>query len=90
MNESDLVAFCYDAKFPSGKSLEETKWWILTDFFASLTVQEKPIPVVESADRGIKVLRANGGANHYNIIQIKGRTACLGQPKMMGDGSVKY
>ena len=90
MKESDLVAFCYDAKIPRGKSLEETNWWILSDFFASLDVQPKSIPVLESANRVKKVLREDGGPNHYNIIQIKGRTACFGQPKMGGDGSVQY
>ena len=107
------MAFCYDAEIPRGKSLEETVWWILTDFFAkSLVIEpkslesqleslesqwkslESQIPVVETSanERGNtdRSPREDGGANHYNIIQIKGRTACVGQPKMTVDGSVQY
>ena len=125
------MAFCYDAEIPSGKSLEETVWWILTDFFAkSLAIEPKSlmslesqesqeslefqwksletleslesqwkslesrIPVVETSanERGNtdRSPRKDGGANHYNIIQIKGRTACVGQPKVTSDGCVQY
>ena len=162
--ESALVAFCYNAEIPSGKSLEETVWWILTDFFAkslviepkslksqleylesqweslesqweslespeskwtsldsqleylesqvksleslrslksqlesqwkSLESPESRIPVVETSanERGNtdRSPREDGGANHYNLIQIKGRRACVGQPKVTSDGSVQY
>ena len=39
MKETALVAFCYDAEIPRGKSLHETVWWVLTDYFASINVQ---------------------------------------------------
>ena len=38
MKETTLVAFCYDAEIPRGKSLHETVWWVLTDYFASINV----------------------------------------------------
>ena len=129
MKETALVAFCYDAEIPRGKSLHETVWWVLTDYFASLNVlsaleslelqmyqlrvqqspkaqefqwnrqeeshrQEGRIPVVETpaGDRAAtdRSPREGGGVNHHNLVQIKGRVAFAGQPKMTADGSVKY
>ena len=127
MKETALVAFCYDAEIPRGKSLHETVWWVLTDYFASLNVlsaleslelqmyqlrvQQSPksqefqwdrqeshhetrIPLVETpagaraaTDRSP---REGGGVNHHNLVQIKGRVAFAGQPKVTADGSVKY
>ena len=43
--ENAIVASVYDAKIPPGKSLEETEWWALTDFFGRLAAL--PIPVLE-------------------------------------------
>ena len=90
--ENALIAFIYDAKIPTGKSLEEMDFWIQSDFFLHTLEMAAgmPIPVVETAKRGFKVRREDGGVNHYNVIQIKGRTACPGQPKMRDNGSIKY
>ena len=128
MKETALVAFCYDAEIPRGKSLHETVWWVLTDYFAGLNVlsaleslelqmyqlrvqqspkaqefqwerqesrQEGRIPVVKTpaGDRAAtdRSPREGGGVNHHNLVQIKGRVAFAGQPKMMtAYGSVKY
>ena len=38
----------------------------------------------------VRQFREDGGVNHYNVIQVKGRAAFRGQPKMSHDGSVKY
>ena len=90
--EDALIAFIYDAKIPTGKSLEEMEIWMRTDFFLHTLdwALGAKIPVVEPANRGSKVRREDGGVNHYNVIQIKGRTACPGQPRMTANGSVKY
>ena len=128
MKETALVAFCYDAEIPRGKSLHETVWWVLTDYFAGLNVlsaleslelqmyqlrvQQSPkaqefqwnrqeeshhetrVPVVETpaGDRAAtdRSPREGGGANHHILIQIKGRVAFDGQPRVTADGSVKY
>ena len=134
MKETALVAFCYDAEIPRGKSLHETVWWVLTDYFAGLNVvsaleslelqmhqlrvqqspkaqefqwnhhefqwnhheshQEGRIPVVETpaGDRAAtdRSPREGGGVNHHNLVQIKGRVAFAGQPKLTAGGSVKY
>ena len=50
MKENAIVASVYDAKIPPGKSLEETEWWALTDFFGRLAAL--PVPVLEPANRG--------------------------------------
>ena len=44
----------------------------------------------ESIHCRVKQIREEGGVNHYNVIQVKGRAACRGQPRMGDDGSVKY
>ena len=92
MKESALIAFIYNAEIPAEKSLEEMEFWILSDFFLhTLNCSAgAPIPVVEPINRGFKIKREDGGVNHYNVIQIKGRTACPGQPKMRENGSLKY
>ena len=92
MKENALIAYIYDAEIPAGKSLEDMEFWILSDFFLHTLNcgTGAPIPVVEPTNRGFKVMREDGGVNHYNVIQIKGRTACPGQPKMRENGTVKY
>ena len=92
MKENALIAYMYDAEIPAGKSLEDMEFWILSDFFLhTLNCGAGAlIPVVEPTNRGFKVMREDGGVNHYNVIQIKGRTACPGQPKMRENGTVKY
>ena len=50
MKENALVASVYDAAIPPGKSLGESAWWALTDFFGRLAAL--PVPALEPANRG--------------------------------------
>ena len=50
MKENALVASVYDAAIPPGRSLGESAWWALTDFFGRLAAL--PVPALEPANRG--------------------------------------
>ena len=50
MKENALVASVYDAAIPPGKSLGESAWWALTDFFGRLAAL--PVPALEPDNRG--------------------------------------
>ena len=50
MKENALVASVYDAAIPPGRSLGESAWWALTDFFGRLAAL--PVPALDPANRG--------------------------------------
>ena len=53
-------------------------------------MKSNPNPIITYTIFRVRQFHDDSGVNHYNIIQIKGRAACLGQPKLRDDGSVKY